>query len=360
MSKSLLIRMSIPLPTQSIVPVSSFTFHYWLPMTEDEFITVCDDDITLTFWFDMTCLSHVTPIDEGELSNHVNVLAGKVYVDVTVSDLAEELVDFIMHTDYYRRDRETQNPRERRLLAEYGSLGKRVYAFTIHHVNRLISYARVQKGQYWLEQYREDTRDVAGAFMSFAAKARTDNADWVRWKPFITYHINVPLMDASRFISRDDWEKAGEFVRASSRPPLVGELLAGAESLAGNGYRRSALTEAVTALEVAVAEFSRQPQADQAFGSVYADRMDVTALKNQVNHLGLSATVRYLLPLLFTEEQIPTETLNACQTAVTRRQMIVHEGQRDVRAEELSNFLSSIRQLCSVLESYKQTYEPQA
>jgi|SRR5215211_2388172 len=346
--------MSIPLPAQSIVSVPSFTFSHWLPLAEDESITVREEDITLTLRFDMGCLGHVSDIDEAELPRHVNVLADKVRAEVTVSNLADELADYIMHTDYYRRDFETISPQEQRLIDEYGALGERVYRFTISRVNRLISYARVQKGQYWLEEYVIGAT-MSGRFVGFDPEVTADGSEWVRWVPSNVSHINVQLMDPSRFITRDDWEKVGEFVRTRSRPPLVGELLAGAESLAANGHRRSALTEAVTALEVAVSEFSQQPQAELAFGSVYAERMDIASLKNQIHHLGLSATVRYLLPVLFTEEQISKETLKACQNAVTRRQRVVHHGQRDVRENELSLFLRSIRQLCSVLESYKQT-----
>lgn len=272
---------------------------------------------------------------------------------VTVSNVADELADYIMRTDYYRRGFDF-SPQEQRLIDEYGALGERVYLFTLSRVNRLISYARVHKGQYWLEEYAIGADNMSHSFVSFDPAVTVDGSEWVRWVPYINQHIMVQMMDLSRFITRHDWDKVGEFVGGRSRPTLVGELLAGAESLADNGHRRSALTEAVTALEVAVSEFSRQPQADQAFGKLYADRMDVGSLKRQMEHMGLSGTVRYLLPLLFTEEQIPTETLKGCQSAITRRQTVVHQGQRDVRENEISVFLRSICELCSLLESYKQ------
>lgn len=354
MSKSLRIRMSVPLPSNGIVNVPHFTFSHWLPLHEDDSITVSEGDMTLTLSFDMDCLGHVSDIKEGDLPNHVNVLVDQVRAEVTVSNLTDELADFIVRTDYYRRGPERLNPHERRLIDEYGALGERVDRFTIGRVNRLISYARAQKGQYWLEEYAMDPDSTWGAFRNFDPEVTAVGSEWVRWKPSNVQHIRLQMMDEARFISRDDWEKVREFVRAPDRPPLVGELLAGAESLADNGHRRSALTEAVTALEVAVSEFSRQPRAELAFGSVYAERMDVASLKKQVEHLGLSATIRYLLPLLFTKEQVPQNTLKACQSAVARRQMVVHQGQRDVRENEIHVFLQAIRQLCSVLESYKQ------
>lgn len=353
MSKSLRIRMSIPLPSQPIVPVSSFTFGQWLPLGEEDSITVREDNIAVTLSFDLGCLSFPYEMTEDDLSKHFNVLVHVVRAEVSVDDVADELADFIMSTDYYRRGFETIGPQEQRLIDEYGALGDRIYLFAIGRVNRLISYARVQKGQYWLEEYATGAEDTSRSFVSFEPEVTADGSEWLRWVPPNTRVINVPPMDPSRYIVRDDWEKVGEYVGARSRPPLVGELLAGAESLAGNGHTRSALTEAVTALEVAVSQFSRQPRAEQAFGSVYADRLGLSSLENQVSRLGLSATVNYLLPLLFTEEQIPTETLRTCKSAVARRQMVVHQGQRDVREDELHSFLIAIRQLCSVLDSYR-------
>ena len=50
-----------------------------------------------------------------------------------------------------------------------------------------------------------------------------------------------------KYITESEWNVVREFVAGSRRTPLVQELLAGAEQLAGNGYSRSALTEAVTA-----------------------------------------------------------------------------------------------------------------
>src|SRR3712207_5818811 len=115
--------MSIPLPVQHIVPVSHFTFSHWLPLAEDESITVREEDLALTLSFDMGCLGHISDIDESELPRHVNVLADKVRAEVTVSNLADELADYIMHTDYYRRESETRTPREQLLIDEYGALG---------------------------------------------------------------------------------------------------------------------------------------------------------------------------------------------------------------------------------------------
>ena len=147
----------------------------------------------------------------------------------------------------------------------------------------------------------------------------------------------------------EDWNEAREFVLKGRRTRLVDELLVGAEELASEGYRRGALTEAVTALEVAIHEFARHP-ATQAFGAKLGQRMDVPKLSKQVEHLGLSGTVRYLLPAILKNDQVDTEVLRECSRAVEMRQNVVHNGQRDVEEAKLQSAIAGIRRLCFALE----------
>jgi len=151
-----------------------------------------------------------------------------------------------------------------------------------------------------------------------------------------------------------DWLNAKCFVQSSSRTSLVLQLLASAESFAGTDHRRAALVEAVTALEVAISEFSKSPKAQEAFGSLLAERFDTPSLKTQVEHLGLSGGVRYLLAVILSPEQLPTHLLRSCQQAVEERNNVVHRGQRDVAEDRLRAYLDSIRQVCSILALYRE------
>jgi hypothetical protein len=83
--------------------------------------------------------------------------------------------------------------------------------------------------------------------------------------------------------------------------------------------------------------------------------MNVHSLRQQVERLGLTCTVQYLLPMLFTEEKVPTEVLRGCQTAVGVRQTVVHKGQRDVDPARTRHYLESIRTLCGILKAYEDT-----
>ena len=127
-------------------------------------------------------------------------------------------------------------------------------------------------------------------------------------------------------------------------------LLAGAEALAATGHGRSALTEAVTALEVALYTFAANPAIDQAFGPVLGSRLGLHSLRQQVERIGLSGSVRYLLPVLFPESALPQSVLEGCQNALARRQTVVHRGQREVEETLVRQDLASIRSMCDFLE----------
>lgn len=222
-------------------------------------------------------------------------------------------------------------------------------------VNRLIAAARIVKGQYWLKPCSLYDREV---FQNYECFASIDDKPAFRFCPPFDKDIYVRVPGNERGISSNDWSRIVEFVVGESKPDLVEELLVGAERLAAQEHNRAALTEAVTALEVAIYSFARAPRAEVAFGSVLADRLAVAALKNQVSHLGLSGTINYLLPTVFSEALLPTDTLRACQEAVRQRQTVVHQGQREVEGFFLARSLSAIRDVCRMLRSVSQDGVP--
>lgn len=348
MDKDVLVRFEIPILAQDIVATPAMIFSRWMPLTEEDFIVVRKEDATFGLWFDRSCLGHVSDVQD--ISRQVNVLVNKLFADVTLHNLSTELVEYIRLTA--SRPRPEPGP----FQEEYAELGKRVYLLTLTHLNRLISYMRAYKGQYWLQEYPIDEGRIYSANIVFKAKALIDS-QWVRWYPTSTAVIRVRdggCRNESRFVDRDTWSKAKEFVASSERTPLVWELLAGAEWLAGMKHRRSALTEAVTALEVAVFKFARRPRAQEAFGPLITERMNVTSLKNWIKHKGLSGTIHYLFPVIFPEEKMPTDLLKGCQAAVQERQNVVHSTpRRDVPEDKLVWYLDSIRKTCAILETYQ-------
>lgn len=339
----LLIRMEIPIEPALI-------FSHWLPIKEYDFIRIDKENMMLKFWFDLKCTMHLGELDEAELSRWTNVGAIKIFADVTVKKVRNELLEYIKNRDYSKPPK----PEEQHLQEEYEKLGKEVYVFTLSYFNRLIAYTRTQLGQYWLQEFSIKLDTMGTDFANFKTKARVDESNWIRWSPTqIVGLVSSIRSDKDRFLTRHTWSGAAKFVSSSNKTNLILELLAGAERLAENGHTRSALTEAVTALEVAVHEFGRDNNANLTFGSIMASRLGTQTLKKQIEDMGLTGTINYLFPVIFTEEQMPKELLESCQNAITERQNVVHNGQRQVDRKKLYSFLASIRKMCTILNKFQ-------
>lgn len=351
MSRNILVRMDIPILAHNIVNAPAMIFSRWMPQDEDEFIVVQEGNATLRLWFDRSCWHNVTHAG-GDLPDHVNVLVDRVFADVTLRDLSEGLIHYIELTA------SEPHPPEGPYQQEYRELGQKVYSMTLTYLNRLISYARSMKGQYWLQEYPLNKAEGLYAVnLVFKARVLIDSG-WVRWFPDVRQLVIGRVggcQDRERFIDKDSWSQVKEFVTSKRRTSLVWELLAGAEWLAGTGHRRSALTEATTALEAAISEFSNQPKAEEAFGPRTSERMNATSLKNWIEHMGLSGTIHYLFPVIFPEEKMPTDILTNCQEAILQRQNVVHNRQRDVQEDRLSVYLEAIRKMCRLLQAYQVT-----
>jgi hypothetical protein len=268
---------------------------------------------------------------------------------VTVKNVPDELAEFLVQSGK-KGEFLPQSPLKQQSVA----LGKKVHAFALTYFNRFISYARTQKGQYWLEEYPIDPDRMASDFAVFKAQLQVEPSDWCRFRPTDEQRITVTMMEEARYIRESDWPGTKDFVKTSSRTWLVLQLLASAEWFAGMDHRRAALVEAVTALEVAIADFAKRPKAQEAFGPVLAERFDTPSLKAQVDHLGLSGAIRYLLAVIFPPDRLPTALLRDCQQAVEERNNVVHRGQRDVAKDKLLPYLASIRELCRLHGKYQE------
>ena len=347
MSKDILVRMDVPIPAHNIVNTPFMIFSRWMPLEEDEFIVIQEENATLRLWFDKSCWDRVSH-GGGDISNHVNVLVSKVFADVTLRDLSDGLVNYIKLTA------SEPHPPEGPYQQEYRELGQKVYYLVLTYLNRLINYARSIKGQYWLQDYPLNKADGLNAVNQlFKARVQVDS-EWVRWFSDVRQLVIGRVggsQDQERFIDKDSWPQVKEFITSEQRTSLIWELLAGAERLAGIGHRRSALTEAITALEIAISEFSSQPNAEEAFGSLISERMNVTSLKKWIEHMGLSGTIHYLFPVIFSKEKMPTNILKECQEAIQQRENVIHNGQRDVQEDKLSMYLEAIRKICRLLEA---------
>jgi len=237
------------------------------------------------------------------------------------------------------------------LQLRYDALAEEILTSVLCRINRLIAYARSHKGQHWISEYKIDPDRLRSYFIRFEGRGQVDAGPLFWFQPPRLDFVRLTIGDDSCCVHESDWSEVRSFVAGTSKSNLIGELLAGAEQLLSNGHYRSAITEAFTALEVAVSDFANDCNADKAFAPHMAKRLALNSLKSQVKHLGISATVNYLLPTILPETLLPTSTISECDAALELRNNIVHNGQRNVQEADAKRAVGSIRTCCEILET---------
>lgn len=323
-------------------PSSGIAFTQFFPIGIDGGASVNAESMKVVLWFDEQCTCHQRSAEE--LNRYSRIDATFVNVKVEILGLSEELLNHMQKPAHI----DESPPRGWTVASEYMQLAEKVANAVMKRVNRLISAVRNIKGQYWLVPYSLNGKELT---TRFSCSASVNGGPSFRFRPRYDNAVFVRVGGTERYIREVDWSEIVSFVEGEGKPDLVRELLVGAERLAEQEHYRAALTEAVTALEVAISSFASAPRSAEAFGSILAERLGVASLKNQVSHLGLSGTVNFLLPTIFAEEILPNSMLSACQEAVKQRQTVVHQGQREVKAGFANASISAIRSLCDILHS---------
>lgn len=337
--------LKIPIESEPIVSAAALTFARWLPLDEDDALVAKENNVEARLYFKIESTWWASRPTVDELPHHVNVLAHRLWADVRAVELSPELVEYACTRDYSADPKSL--PKD--LECQLQELGTVVVQLTLRAYNRLVDFARSEKGQYWLKPYSLDLNMMASLLTSFEARVREPGGTWNGFRSgFDT--VAVELLAENLYLTQDDWSRVKDWIESNARPPLVGSLLAGAEELAGAGHTRSALTEAVTALEVALFRFAKRPQIELLLETYSPNRVGLESLKAHVKHLGFSCSLAYLLPVLIPEEALPTAVLKVAKKAVEARQSVVHEGKRAVSQDMLRDFLVAIRRLCKVLE----------
>lgn len=187
-AKKLFVEMVLPVIGGS--NHSHMAFTQWLPQKEDV-ISVREKNITVNLWFEKK-------VSGQDLSKHIDILVHQVYATAIVEDVETELLSYIRKMN--PKTGPTKGQEE--IHKKYHKLGKEVYKVTIESYNRLATYLRDIKGQYWLKEYGIDFDRMSSMFHQFNAKAKIDNGDQFRWRPAIadTFHIMINKEDTSRLL----------------------------------------------------------------------------------------------------------------------------------------------------------------
>ncbi len=327
-------------------------FLKWIP-ARDLAVNAAKENMSALAWVDETCLDVGMPKTVVELEKHSSVRASAILVSVTVTGVDEDLAQFIQaNADWPTREDPLESPDMaiRSLAQQFEKLGREVHEFVIHVVNRIVEWAYGYKGQFWLTRRKSEDELVWSRNNEFGTKVSVDGAPSVRWCTPGPGLVRLSTDFGRSSISRDDWVRLGAFVQGTRRASLTGELLSNALALSDAGYLRGAVTEAYSALEVALNEFAQSPRVD-ILRSPAVPPYTLESLKSAVDHLGVSSSVRHLLPLVLDPERLDRNIHARVCDLIDLRQNIVHSGQRTVDESRVRSGLGAASVLIEVLTS---------
>nr|WP_136252756.1 hypothetical protein [Ningiella ruwaisensis] len=218
--------------------------------------------------------------------------------------------------------------------------------------NRVISYARNVKGQFWLSEHKYDVKRLGSFSAQHPAKAKIDSGNWFSWVPSNTTQIDCHLPPEGAAIKESEWEDLQTFLQESKRPQLAFELLSNARQLLEIGKTRGSLIDAITALEISLNRFGKDTDIASLKLDSCSDRVNFSRIGSQIKHLGFSGSVSFLLPLLFPESVLQKQLISSCWDAIQKRNNVVHQGQREMKPEYMHETLRNIEDLCRILDSY--------
>lgn len=91
------IRLTLPIVDEDFTGRrGSLVFHRWMPASDEHSFTIEDEALKLKFFFDEECLdSLMRPIDLKEIHRYLDVIVGKMRVEITGIRVADRFVETI-------------------------------------------------------------------------------------------------------------------------------------------------------------------------------------------------------------------------------------------------------------------------
>jgi len=351
------VRHRVPMPGGWLV------FRQFLPETPDDTATFEAEGLRAKLYFDRACVENMgEPVTDDLVRRWLNVSVASVIVDISVPDLAGDLELFVRsNADWPRRGVDiltVSDEHNRQLALEYQRLGHRVLGVVLHLTNRLASWAYAECGQYWVETRPLNVEQVMMSRNNeFRAHITFPDGSSFRWCPPSYHHVDLHV-GPSEPITPERWKAAIQFLAANGRPSLIGELLSNVEALLASGRGRSAVLEAVCALEVAVGQYAERPDPDALLRAVGAKGISFTA---DLEHLGFSRFVKYVLPLVMTPSAMTSDELRNAADAVECRNRLAHgKGlQRSISSATARKHVRSLRKVIAGLRAATLERPPQ-
>lgn len=347
--ETIIVRLLVELPEG--IGLSPFVFHRWLPR-ENECLTHTSNHYQFRIWFDLDCVNSLYDINEDDIPKMVNVLVGKMHVELSIPNISPELSKYIFMCGMNLLQKEKMDLSEFvDLETSYNDLAKQVYIETLDTINTVISIVRNERGQYWNLPIPNEEGNEMSFFVSSKAKVKSSNFPFVPWHPPLGYTIICNMESSERFIHEEDWAMIQEKLSKNQSNTLIKEIIVYAEQLLAEGHIQSALILSVVSLELSLSSFLKNPHLELKVESVKDIRgdLEIQNLKKLHEKLGLRGSIAVLLPLILAEDQFPPDLIRICREAVEVRGNIVHHGQRKLDSAKIREYIGGIRSAIEIL-----------
>ncbi|MGE0539233.1 MAG: hypothetical protein AB7R89_03555 [Dehalococcoidia bacterium] len=319
-------------------------FHRWLPDGRQDALTLNTEDPTaeLQVWFERWGATKTTEPRAGFVEFSTNrhevdptimerqgVLdAGPLLGMLILRDVPQEQLDAVVN--------------DRRNDPAYVALGKRVVKRLHPPISRLVDILRTTYGQFWLRRIvpwdsRQESLSVYCARFGLHWSIDT-GASWTRFMPDTQRSHGTTRLVSARFqdyITQQDWSELEQLVNSDFEPSDGANLLTRARHILITGNPRHALIEAVTALDVAVAEFVR-----------LHTKLRKT-LADQIQSFQTLRLPAQLAMVALNQPEISDEDLQVVFTVIKRRNEVVHEGKEP--PDDLDRYLEAAYRVVAAL-----------
>ncbi len=333
------------------VPLNgSMLFNRWLPLGHESALALNSSKYHVRLWFDLECLESrgQSPTKES-VTNEVSAV--KTVIVECVATVDDALAHFIFENhDWPQRASilDSTDSNVRNYAMQYQQLGKDALEEVVRTVNLLSAWVYADKNHHWLRLLRFSTTNIMSQNQEFRSRVSAPDRDPVRWCPPNDDRITLCNPYAGDYITLADWTSIADHLSRSQRPSAIKEFLSNGNAMLDQGHLRSAVLEAVIALELALNKFSQSPDKSM----FRDDRVYATHdLASNVKHLGFSTSVSHLLPLVLPESFLDAQLLSRCSDAIACRQNITHTGQRKLTETDASQHVTALRVLTKKLLS---------
>lgn len=323
---SLVVEYQVPLSDEIICK-------RWIPEGDSDAIDVDEDGVRVSVRASRAGITHSPGIDAPLTSNNLELARLDVVSEV---ECGEELLAYCQ-SDPRDMDGDLCNAQV--------ALGWRLLEAVVRVVNRLLWHINVQFGQHWVSEVvhldRLKDRPLADWCAYLKARTRTAGGGWIVWYPR-DRGARMIRNEHCHALTQERWNIVREQVRRRSKPPLALELLGNARWFFAQGRFRPACIEAACAIELAIVGFARSPSPEALV------RPGETLLSD-VEHLGFSRFLKYLLPVVLAEGLLEARLLESASALVELRNNVIHNGQRTIQRQRLELLLADVQKVVLAL-----------